>query len=52
MQLSFIEELAWREDIHKLYMTARDAYKIASEEEHRYREYLKDRYAPQPREFT
>lgn len=52
MQLSFIEELAWREDVHILYMAAREAYEIASEEEQRYQEYLKAKYKPQPQGFT
>jgi len=52
MSLSFMEELAWREQVHELYVAANDAYKIASEEEQRLQEYLKSKYSPQPRAFT
>ena len=45
------KEMAWRERIHRMYAEARELLRQAGEENERFRDYLADKYAPQPTEF-
>lgn len=52
MELSFAEEIAWRNHVQQLYMAAKNYQLLAGAENERYRTYLKEKYEPQKQEFT
>jgi len=52
MELSLIEELAWKEHVQQLYLAAKNYQLLAASENDRFREYLKGKYEPQKQEFT
>ena len=51
MQLTLQEEQDWRERVHRMYAEARALGVAASNENERFREYLKTKYVPQAHVF-
>jgi len=52
MELTFAEEIAWKDHVHQLHLAARNYELLAAAEDERYRAYLKEKYKPQKQEFT